>query len=414
MKIVFFILSLVSFQYAFGQIAPTRPDRIWHVEKQVPVADIYAIRNLGGKLYAAGANQVFVADRWGTSWTASAGFNPAPDGIDDLINFNGRLYATGYGRGIYESTDNGKNWRIASRGFSGTAPMRFAERKGTLYVATDDQGVQQLNAAGTAWAAFNKGLNFGSSYSFNAIINTDSCLIGGMGANGTLAVLNDRTAEWDIRYHGGRILPGLTTFDFVQTEKHIWAFTNSKAYASTDKGNTWVHVPAGMRHGTASRATATATHIYAAVNFGDNHTIVYSRRNTAPLSEAWATLDTLTGYYTYGLTHANGRLYVATQKGLISTSINSSIEVPRQTIPRKNFFVYPNPSVGHVTLGNGLAVGGDEFRLSDGSGKIVLSSRVTSDSQPLDISKLAPGSYYYMLTGSGTGDRTGRLLVGKQ
>lgn len=388
--------------------------RSWRAEKQVPATDVYAIRNLGGRLYAAAASQVFVADRWGNSWTASAKFNPAPDGIDDLISFKGKLYATGYGRGIYESTDNGKNWRFASQGFSGTAPMRFAERKGTLYVATDDQGVQQLNAAGTSWAAFNKGLDFNSSYSFNAIINTDGCLIGGMGANGTLAVLDDETDRWDIRYHGGRILPGLTTFDFVQTEKHIWAFTNSKAYASADNGATWIQVPAGMRHGSVSRATATASHIYAAVNYGDNQTILYSRRIAAPLSEAWATLDTLAGYYTYGVAYANGRLYVATQKGLISTSLGPSVEVPRQPILAREFFVYPNPAIGSVTLANGLAAGGGDFRLSDASGKVALSGRVNSDSQSVDISKLAPGTYYYVLSGSSAGDTAGRLVIGKQ
>lgn len=419
MKIICSILSLLSFQYAFAQSDIASRDReessrvVWRVERQVPIADIYAVRNIGGKLYAAGASQVYVSDRRATSWTASAELNPAPAGIDDLIRFKGKLYATGYGKGIYESTDNGQNWRFASQGFSGTAPIRFAERKGTLYVATDDQGVQQLNAAGTAWAAFNKGLDFRSSYSFNAIINTDSCLIGGMGANGTLAVLDDRTAQWDIRYHGGRILPGLTTFDFVQTGKHIWAFTNSRAYASSDHGATWVHVPAGMRHGSVSRATATPTHIYASVNFGDNHTIIYNRPIAAPLSDAWTTVDTLAGYYTYGLAYANGRVYVATQKGLISASAGPSIQVPRQRIPQKGFFVYPNPSIGQVTLANGLAAGGDEFRLSDGSGKVALSGRVTSDSQPLDISKLAPGTYYYSLTGSGTVEHTGRLVVEK-
>ncbi|SEI38231.1 Por secretion system C-terminal sorting domain-containing protein [Dyadobacter sp. SG02] len=417
MKIGFLILSLFFCQNAFAQRDPTTPgvasrDRIWNVEKQVPFTDIYAIRNIGGKLHAASANQVFVANRWGSSWAASTKFNPAPEGIDDLISFKGKLYATGYGKGIYESADNGKSWRFASQGFSGAAPMRFAERKGSLYIATDDQGIQQLNAAGTAWTAFNKGLDFGSSYSFNAIINTDSSLIGGMGANGTLAVLDDQTAEWEIRYHGGRILPGLTTFDFVQTKQHIWAFTNSKAYASSDGGVTWTHVPASMRHGSVSRATSNATHIYAAVNFGENHSIVYSRPVAAPLSEAWTTVDTLAGYYTYGLAYTNGRLYVATQKGLISTSVGPSIEVPRQTVPRRNFFVYPNPSVGHVTLANGLAAGGGEFRLTDVNGKVALSGRVTSDSQPLDISKLAPGTYYYLLTG--TGEVTGRLVVGKQ
>ncbi len=417
MKIIFIILSLLSFQYAAAQPDAAgsdlaTSDRAWRVERQIPATDIYAIRNLNGKLYATSASQVFVADRWGTSWTASEQLNPAPEGIDDLISFKGKLYATGYGKGIYESTDNGKSWRFASQGFSGAAPMRFAERKGTLYVATDDQGVQQLNAAGTAWAAFNKGLDFGSSYSFNAIINTDSCLIGGMGANGTLAVLNDRTAEWDIRYHGGRILPGLTTFDFVQTGKQIWAFTNSKAYASVDNGATWVHVPAGMRHGSVSRATATAMHIYAAVNYGENHTILYSWRIAAPLSAAWTTVDTLAGYYTYGLAYANGRLYVATQQGLISTPAGLSTEVPRQKIPR-DFFVYPNPSTGQVTLANGLAAGGGEFRLSDGNGKVALSGRVTSDSQPLDVSKLAPGTYYYTLAGGRAEVQVGRLVVEK-
>lgn len=419
MKIICFLLSLLSFQYALAQSDATSGDLtsaariVWRAETQVPTGDIYAIRNLGGKLYAAGASQVYVGDRWGTSWTASSEFNPAPSGIDDLAAFKGKLYATGYGKGIYESTDNGKSWRFASQGLSGTAPIRFAERKGTLYVATDDQGVQQLNAAGTAWAAFNNGLDFRSSYSFNAIINTDSCLIGGMGANGTLAVLDDKTARWDIRYHGGRILPGLTTFDFVQTGKHIWAFTNSKAFASADNGATWTHVPSGMRSGSVSRATATATHIYAAVNFGDNHTILYNRRIAAPLSEAWTAVDTLAGYYTYGLAYAHGRLYVATQRGLISTFTGPSVEVPRQKIPQKDFIVYPNPSISQVMLANGLAAGGGEFRLSDSNGKAALSQRITSDSQPLDISKLAPGTYYYTLTGCGAGESKGRLVVGE-
>jgi len=156
-----------------------------------------------------------------------------------------------------------------------------------------------------------------------------------------------------------------------------------------------------MRQGGVSRATATATHIYAAVNFGDNHTLLCKRRIGAPISEAWTTVDTLAGHYTYGLAYANGRLYVATHKGLISTSMGASIEIPRQKIPHRDFFVYPNPSIGQVILANGLAAGGGEFRLRDGSGKVALSGRVTSDSQQLDISRLTPGTYYYTLQAMG-------------
>ena len=69
-----------------------------------------------------------------------------------------------------------------------------------------------------------------------------------------------------------------------------------KAYASKDGGRNWIHVPAGMSHGSFARAVATSSHIYAAVNFGYYHSIIYNRRIAAPLSEAWATVDTLEGY----------------------------------------------------------------------------------------------------------------------
>jgi photosystem II stability/assembly factor-like uncharacterized protein len=383
----------------------------WQFEKQLPAKDIYSIKVINGRLTAGTVNQVFISDSIGSNWTGSPAFEPNPTGVDDIIRFNGKMYATGYNRGLFESADLGKTWASSNKGLPSNAPMKFAERKGVLYVATSDQGIYQLNAAGTQWSAFNDGLYSNISYNFNSLANFSGTLVGSPGANGMITIRNETSAAWETYYLAGRIRPGLHTYDLVQAGGHIWAFTNDRVYASSDRGRSWTQVAEGMRRGYDSRGVQLGNDLYASVTFGNNSLILYKRLLSAPLSEPWMAIDTLDGYFCYGLATFNKRLYMATHLGLYYTSISGQPVKPEFPFKIKDPVVFPNPTRGNLNLRYGLSREESHFRLLDGTGKQVLSEKIVSDDQALNISALSPGIYYYSIDSKTDISKRGKVVV---
>ncbi len=75
----------------------------------------------------------------------------------------------------------------------------------------------------------------------------------------------------------------------------------------------------------------------------------------------------------------------------------SSVRVVNFDDPNAEFSVFPNPATGPLTLVSrdpGRFEAGLQYQLSDGTGKILLTGPVIQDNTPLDLSKLAAGTYH--------------------
>lgn len=383
----------------------------WQQVPGVPSADIYTVKTIDDRLYASTIDRVYQSDTTGKEWRNSSKLNPSPSGIDDIFEFQGKLFAAAMAQGVFVSEDQGNSWRVFNNGLSSRSPAEFAERNEELYLATNEQGIYKLSGTGTHWQEFNTGLASGTTFSFENLASAKYGLIGGVGANGVVAVRNDKSATWETSYLRGRLAPGLMTFDVIQAKKFIWAFTNDQAYASSDGGKFWVHVGAGMRRGHASKALQVGDTLYATVNYADNNFVIYKRGLSEPLSSPWTTVGVLPGYFSYGFTYLKNKLYFATHRGLFSIDLPANEEIPAPGDDLEKITVYPNPAIDHIVLSNGKAAGWKYFQLFNAKGWPVFLAAVRSDLQNMDITRLLPGEYYYLLTSGKGNTKRGKILV---
>lgn len=370
----------------------------WQQVTQVPGTDIYSLNHIANELYASEGNFVHYSSNAATSWSMSAALTPSPVGSSDIISYNGRLYSASYGQGVFVSQTNGSTWSQLNNGLGSNVPIKFTTLNGKLYVATDDNGVYQLNATGTQWSAFNAGLATGGWGSgFNCLATCGNAIIGGVGANGFVVYFQDTATVWKGAAITGSILPGLTVYDLLYTGNYLWAVTNNKVFASSDKGITWTPVANGMSNGFYGKIVNVSGTLYVAVNTVTGFRI-YKRSILDPLPGNWTIVDTFTGYTCYGMSQVNSRFYVATSLGLYYLDVSMPTGVDKAAAGAALFAVTPNPGSEQLKVyTENLAA--EECSLYNPQGEKVLSVKITGALQSMDVSGLAEGVYYTRLTG---------------
>src|SRR5690606_13286409 len=104
----------------------------------------------------------------GVNWQSSNKIEDLAFGISSIQKWNNKIYVGTFGKGVYETSDNGLNWTARNNGLNNNGALEIssiAVRGDSLYAATVGEGVFVLNLLNpTAWQNFRNGLPFGVSW----------------------------------------------------------------------------------------------------------------------------------------------------------------------------------------------------------------------------------------------------------
>nr|WP_295922349.1 T9SS type A sorting domain-containing protein [uncultured Dyadobacter sp.] len=388
----------------YSQIS--RPE--WKHETALPADDIFSIRVINNRVYAGRKGRIFVSESGEDSWQTIA--IPVDDAdIEDIAKHGGKLYLAAYTQGVLESSDGGATWQPMP-GSAGPFPIEFAESEGRLYVATGDRGVLRLEPETRRWQSFNEGLYDRIESTFDCLASANGTLVGGISANGAIAVRDPKSSGWRVTYPSGRLSPGSTTFDLLFAGARVWAFTNQNVFLSDNLGGTWSRAGNGLPLGIDSKGCAVGDSVYAIVNGKSGASLLYKRPAGGEPDAKWIPVDTLQQTYTYALTAFAGKLYVATQKGLYFTPILTGQKPEQPEI--RNVSVYPNPASINLRIAVPGTAGG-LFELYTPEGRRVVNERFKNNVHQMDISGLPTGSYIYRLSQSSGEKASGTLLFAR-
>ena len=83
-------------------------------------------------------------------------------------------------------------------------------------------------------------------------------------------------------------------------------------------------------------------------------------------------------------------------KGTITVLNNSGISANTM---KTGFSVYPNPATSSITLTSADNLSGSKYFLADQSGRLVLTGKLTENTNAIDVSTLSPGIYLLEVIG---------------
>lgn len=390
----------------FSEIAclSQNPGPEWKLESNVAAENIYCVRVIDNRLYAGSNGRLSISNPDVGEWMTIT--VPGSNGdVEDLIKYNGKLFMASYGQGVLASDDGGITWQTMDD--AGPFPIGFAQANGQLYVATGDRGALRLGGKGSQWQSFNEGLYDRIESAFDCLTSANGTLVGGVSANGAIALRGAGSQRWQVIYPSGRMSPGATTFDLLYAAGRIWAFTNQNVLVSGDQGVTWGRAGNGLPLGIDSKGLAVGDSVYAAINSKNGSSVIYRRPAASGNNDQWTPFDTLEKVYIHSMASLNGKLYVGTQRGLYSMLIrNAEPDTPENP----GISVYPNPARILVNVATPGAAKG-LFELYAPDGRRVLTQRVYEKIMQLDVSKLPGGQYVYRFSGMEKGYASGKLLI---
>lgn len=268
----------------------------------------------------------------------------------------------------------------------------------------------RLEPGARRWQPFNEGLYERIESAFDCFASANGTLIGGISANGAIAVRGPDASGWRVTYPGGRVSPGSTIFDLVFAGARVWAFTNQNVFSSDNYGRTWNRSGNGLPVGIDSKGCAVGDSVYAVVNGKNGASGFYKRPATGDAAAQWIPVDTLEKTYTYALSAFAGKLYAATQKGLYSASIHAGQNPGQPEI--KSIAVYPNPGSINLSIAVPGAAGG-RFELYTPEGRRVWNEPVKNRVHQMDISGLPVGRCVYRFLRLGGEKTSGTLLIAR-
>jgi hypothetical protein len=105
--------------------------------------------------------------------------------------------------------------------------------------------------------------------------------------------------------------------------------------------------------------------------------------------------------------HFNEPMFIRTNSDGLITGLNE----PNSHFYSKEAIVYPNPARNFVTIDFSMAYPNALFTLRDIAGNVVLETRLNSNRQEVDISKLVPGTYVYTIYNRKGLNESGKLVV---
>ncbi|MES2838293.1 MAG: YCF48-related protein [Bacteroidota bacterium] len=145
-------------------------------------------------------------------------------------------------KGIYKSINKGLNWQLANKGINSKVPTYFANHKNYFVGINYDGNVYQSKDTANSWSQIFSGIG----YSYNnmwSIVNFENSFL--IGTNMGIYISDDNGINWSKNYKG------LTKDDYVQAlmvnGKEIFAGTGGEGvFVSADNGKKWTKFNKGL------------------------------------------------------------------------------------------------------------------------------------------------------------------------
>ncbi len=172
------LLTQIPVSYLYSQ---------WNQVFIDPPSNIYTLNIFDNLVYAGGDSALYFSADGGANWQASNKIEGLKYGISSIQKWNHKLYAGTFGKGVFETTDNGLNWFARNTGLNNSGALEISSiaiRGDSLYAATIGEGVFVLNLINpSGWQNFRNGLPFGVAWNVYSLYNFNGTLICGAGGN---------------------------------------------------------------------------------------------------------------------------------------------------------------------------------------------------------------------------------------
>lgn len=189
--LLFFIIIVTSGSAIHGQ---------WNQVAINPLSNIFSLNVFDETIYAGGDSLLYFSTDGGFNWLASNIIEGLEYGISSIQKWNNKLYVGTFGKGVFETTDNGANWTARNTGLNNSGALEISSiaiRGDSLYAATIGEGVFVLNLLNPAgWQNFRNGLPFGVAWNVYSLYNFNGTLICGAGGNADVYFNLNGTNNW--------------------------------------------------------------------------------------------------------------------------------------------------------------------------------------------------------------------------
>ncbi|MFT3912417.1 MAG: T9SS type A sorting domain-containing protein [Ferruginibacter sp.] len=337
MKTFFTLVLLLHVGFAFSQ---------WTRVQQLPATDIASLYHTDDVIYAGSGTRpiIYFSNNGGITWD-STNLIPQLHAVDNIIKYQGELYASRFNGGIFKSNDKGITWQNINAGMPPFV-SDLVEWKGDLYAATEGASIFKLNpATHNSWLPFSTSLT-SLSINVTSIAATSNTLVAGTLANALYDYLAPNSTIWSERFLLGQIHASEGTDDIVTAHDSLFLSARSGfQYLSTDHGLNWQKFGINRNSIFSSLVNAKEALIIARDILNTNTGIIntffqFIKKND--LQGSYTDFSFVPAHFTYKMEIFDKKLWDASTKGLFFMDLST---LPGITDPADTLTVVPIPAI---------------------------------------------------------------------
>jgi photosystem II stability/assembly factor-like uncharacterized protein len=214
-------------------------DAQWDKVEEIISPLIFSALFSGDNIYI-GTDTLYISSDKGLTWRPELVAGEPVD-ITALFRVNGRIFAGTYGKGIYQSTDDGESWHIFNSGLNSFAlfAKTFVLSGDTLFYGSDGGGVYFLKLNSSEWQSYNQNLPSNYAWTIIDLAVTNSTIIASSGGSGYHYLRPKGSAEWmerTILTPGGSMTTPNVLLSMGDT---VFAGSRYGIFRSIDSGYNW-------------------------------------------------------------------------------------------------------------------------------------------------------------------------------
>jgi photosystem II stability/assembly factor-like uncharacterized protein len=211
----------------------------WNKVEEVISPLVFSVLFSGNNIYV-GTDTLYISRNRGITWESKI-IADQPIDITALIQINERLFTGTYGKGVYQSTDNGESWQLFNTGLGGIADYAktFVVSGDTLFYGTDGGGIYYLKLNSFSWQSYNQNLPSNIAWTVNDMAVSNNNIIVSSGASGYHYLRPKGSAEWNARSISAPSGRHVTFSSLFASGDTVFGGSAAGIFRSFDNGYSW-------------------------------------------------------------------------------------------------------------------------------------------------------------------------------